>query len=243
MARIKHFPSCFSCFTVLIYYYPTLAAKYVLHIQQITILECHEKTVSSVAQSCLTLYDTMNLSTPVLPVHQQLPESTQTHVHWVGDVIQPPHPLSSPFPSAFNLSQHQGLFNESVLRIRWPKCWSFSISPSNEYSGLISFTIDWFDHFFVQGTLKSLLQHHSSKASFLQCSAFFMVQLSHPYMTDGKAVGNQEKCLYHGIHSVVKLTNSHLFQVWKVFDIRDLKGKIRVFLGLSENSNECNYFI
>ena len=78
--------------------------------------------------------------------------------------------------------------NDSVLRIRWPKYWSFNISPSNEYSGLISFTMDWLDLFAVQGTLKSLLQHHSSKASILQCSAFFMVHLSHPYMTTGKTI-------------------------------------------------------
>ena len=115
------------------------------------------------------------------------------------------HPTVSsfviPFPPAFNLSQHQGksqffpwsfqtLSNESVLPIRWPKYWSFSfsISPSNEHSGLISIRIDWFDLLAIQGTLKSLLQHHSSKASILQCSAFFMVQLSHPYMTTGKTI-------------------------------------------------------
>ena len=100
------------------------------------------------------------------------------------------HPLSSPSPPAFNLSQHQGLFHESVLWIRWPKDWSFSfsISPCNEYSGLISFRIDWFDLLAVQGALKSLLQHHSSKASILWCSAFLMDQLSHPYMTSGKTI-------------------------------------------------------
>ena len=127
----------------------------------------------------------MHCSTPGLLVHHQLPELAQTHVHGVGDAIQPSHPLSSPFPPAFNLSQHQVFSNESVLCIRWPKYWnfSFSISPSNEYSGLISFRIDWFDLLAVQDTLKSLLQHHSSKASILQCSAFIMVQLSHPYMT------------------------------------------------------------
>ena len=105
-----------------------------------------------------------------------LPEHAQTHVHWVGDAIQPSHPLLSPSPPAFNLSQHQGLSSESVLHIRWPKCWnfSFSISPSNEYSGQISLKIDWFDLLAVQGTLKSLLQHHSSKASVLWHSAFFM---------------------------------------------------------------------
>ena len=121
----------------------------------------------SVAQSCLTLCNPMNHSTPGLPVHQ-LPEFTQTHVHWVGDAIQASHPLSSPSPPAFNLSQHQGL-SESVIRIRCPKCWSFSfsISPSNEYSGLISFRIDLVNFLAVQGTLKSLLQHHGSKASIL----------------------------------------------------------------------------
>ena len=135
---------------------------------------------SSVTQSCTTLCNPMHCSTPGFPVHHHLPELAQTHVHRVGDAIQPSHPLLSPSSPAFNLSQHQGLFpNESVLHIRWPKCWhfSFNVSPSNEYSGLISFRIDWFDLLAVQGTLKSLLQHHSSKASVLQCSAFFMVQL------------------------------------------------------------------
>ena len=124
------------------------------------------------------------------PVHRQLPELTQAHVHCVGDAIQPAHPLSSPSPPAFNPAQHQGLSNESVLPIRWPKYWSFSfsISLSNEYSGLISFRIDRLDLLAVQGTLKSLLQHHSSKASILWCSAFFTVQLSHLYMTTGKTI-------------------------------------------------------
>ena len=100
--------------------------------------------------------------------------------------------LCHPSPSlpAFNLSQHQGLSNESVLHIRCPKYWSFSfsISPSSEYSGLISFRMNWLDRLAVQGTLKSLLQHYSSKASVLRCSAFFIVQLSHPYMTTGKTI-------------------------------------------------------
>ena len=125
-----------------------------------------------------------------LPVHHQLLELTQTNVHWVGYAIQRYHPLSSPlllppiFPSIRVFS------NETVLHIRWPKYWSFSfnISPSNEYSGLVSFRMDWLDLLAVQGTLKSLLQHHSSKASIFQCSAFFMVQLSHPYMTTGKSI-------------------------------------------------------
>ena len=141
---------------------------------------------SSVAQSCPAL-DSMDCSTPSLPVHHQLLELAQTHVHRVGNAIQPSRPLSSPSP-AFSLSQHQGFSNESVLHIRWPKYWSFSISPSNKYSGLISFKINWFDLLAVQGTLKSLLQRHSSKASILQCSVFFMVQLSHPYMTTGKSI-------------------------------------------------------
>ena len=125
-----------------------------------------------------------------LPVRHQLQEFTQTHVHWVSDAIQPSHPLLSPSPPAFNLSQHQGLFNESALCFRWPMYWSFSfnISPSNEHPGLISFRMDWLDLLAVQGTLKSLLQHHSSKASVLWCSAFFIVQLSHPYMTNGKTI-------------------------------------------------------
>ena len=124
-------------------------------------------------------------STPGLPVHHQLLDFTQTRVHWVIDAIQPSYPLSSPYSPAFNLSQHQGL-----LHIRWPQYWSFSfnISPSKEHSGLISFRTDWLDLPVVQGTLKSLLQHHSSKASILWHSAFFIVPLSHPYMTAGKTI-------------------------------------------------------
>ena len=123
-------------------------------------------------KSCPTLCNPMDCSTSGLPVHHQLPEFTQTHVHQVSDAIQPSHPLSSPSPPAFNLSQHQVLSNESVLCIRWPKYWSFSfsISPSNVHPGLISFRMDWLDLLAVQGTLKSLLQHHSSKASILQLS-------------------------------------------------------------------------
>ena len=134
---------------------------------------------SSVAQSCPTLSDPMDCSTPGFPVHHHLPELAQTHVHWVSDAIQPSilcHPLlllPSIFPSIRVFS------SESVLRIRWPKYWSFSfsISPSSEYSGLISFRIDQFDLLAVQGTLKSFLQRHSSKASILWLSAFFIVQL------------------------------------------------------------------
>ena len=126
----------------------------------------------------------MDCNTPGLFVRHQLPELAQTHIHRVCDTIQSSHPLLSPSPPAFNLSQHQGIFSESVLCIRWPKYWSFSfsINPSNGYSGLISFRMNWLDIFAVQGTLRSLLQHHSSKASILWCSAFFMFQFSHPYM-------------------------------------------------------------
>ena len=128
---------------------------------------------------------------PGLPVHHQLPEFTQSHVHRVGDAIQPFHPLLSLLlpPSVF--PSIRVFSNESALRIRWPKYWSFSfsISSSNEYSRLISFRMDWFDLLAVQGTLESLLQHHSSKASILLCSAFFIVRLSHPYMTTGKTIG------------------------------------------------------
>ena len=125
---------------------------------------------------------------PGFPVCHQLPELAQTHVHLVGDAIQLFPPLLSPSPSAFNLSQHQGLFQLVSFSCQVAKVLSlsFSISPLTEYSGLISFWIDWFDLLAVQGTLKSLLQHHSSKASILRCSAFFTVQLSHPCMTMGK---------------------------------------------------------
>ena len=128
----------------------------------------------------------MDCSTPDFPVRHQLLEVTQTHVHQVGDAIQPFHPLSFSSPPALNLFQHQGLFKW----VRWPKFWSFSfsISLSNEYSGLISFKIDWLDLLADQGTPKSLLQHHSSKASILPHSAFFIGQLSHPHMTTGKTI-------------------------------------------------------
>ena len=122
--------------------------------------------------------------------HHQLLEFTQTHLHRVSDAIQPSHPLLSPSPPAFNLSQHQGLFQWVSFTSGGQSIGSFSfnISPSNEYSGLISFMIDWLDLLAIQGTLKSLLQHHSSKASILLFSAFFIVQLSHPFMTTGKTI-------------------------------------------------------
>ena len=175
---------------------------------------------SSVAQSCLTLCDPMNLSTLGLPVHHQLLEFTQTHVHWVRDAIQPSHPLSSPSPPTFNLFHYQGLFQW----VRWPKYWSFSfnISPSDEHSGLISFRMDWLDLLAVQGTLKSLFQHHSSKASILWCSAFFIVQLSHPYMTTGKTidltfVGKVMSLLFNMLSRLVKTflpRSKHLLISW-----------------------------
>ena len=143
---------------------------------------------SSVSQSCPTLrpHESQHARPPC---PSQLPELTQTHVHRVSDAIQPSHPLSSPSPPAPNPSQHQSLFHESTLRMRWPEYWSFSFSiiPSKEIPGLISFRMDWLDLLAIQGTLKSL-QHHSSKASILPRSAFFTVQLSHPYMTTGKTI-------------------------------------------------------
>ena len=146
----------------------------------------------SVAKLCPTLCNPMDCSMPGLPVYHQLLEFTQTHVHWVSEPFN--HlilcrPLL--FPSSI-IPSIKVFSSESVLRNRWPKYWSFSfrigsISPSNEYSGLISFRMDWLNLLAVQGTLKSLLQHHSSKASILWRSAFFIVQLSHPYMTTGNS--------------------------------------------------------
>ena len=140
--------------------------------------------------SCVRLCDPMNHSTPGLPVHHQLPGITQTHIHRVRDAIQPSHLgrpllLLPPIPPSIRV-----FCNESTLCMRWPKYWtfSFSIIPSKEIPGLISLRMDWLDLPAVQGTLKSLLQHHSSKASVLQCSAFFTVQHSHPYMTTGKTI-------------------------------------------------------
>ena len=157
--------------------------------------------IRSVAQSCPTLCDPMNRSMPGLPVHHQLLEFTETHVHPVVDddlmasmesvmpsshlILCRPLLLLPPIPPSIRVFS-----NESALRMRWPKYWSFSfnISPSNEHPGLISLRIDWLDLLAVKRTLKSLLQHHSSKASILQCLAFFIVQLSHPNMTTGKII-------------------------------------------------------
>ena len=134
----------------------------------------------------------MNRSTPSLPVHHQLPEFTQTQTQFIESVMPSSHLILSlpllllpPIPPSITVFS-----NESTLRMRWPKYWSFSfsISPSKEYPGLISFRMDWLDLPVVQGILKSLLQHHSSKASILWRSAFFTVQLSYPYMTTGKTI-------------------------------------------------------
>ena len=145
---------------------------------------------SSVAHSCPTLCDPMNRSTPGLPVHHQLPSplklmSIELVMPFSHLILCRPLLLLPPIPPSIRVFS-----NESTLRMRWPKYWSFSfsISPSNEHLGLISFRMDWFDLLAVQGTLKSLLQHHSSKASILQRSAFFTVELSHPYMTTGKTI-------------------------------------------------------
>ena len=144
----------------------------------------------SVAQLCLTLCDPMNRSTPGLPVYHQLPEFTQTHIH--RSVMPSSHLiLRRPLLLLPSIPPSIRVFsNKSALHIRWPKYWSFSfsISPSNEHPGLISFRMNWLDLLAVQGTLKSLLQHHSSKASIFWHSAFFTVQLSRPYMTIGKTI-------------------------------------------------------
>ena len=131
----------------------------------------------------------MDCSTPGFPVHHQLPELAQTHVHRVGNAMEPSHPLTSPSLPASVFPSIRVFINESDLHIRWLKYWniSFNISPSNEHPGLISFRMDWLDLLAVQGTLKSILQHHSSKSLILKCSAFFTVQLLHPYMTTGKS--------------------------------------------------------
>ena len=151
-------------------------------------------------------------SQPGLPVHHQHSESTQTHVHRVGDAIQPSHPLSFPSPPAPNPSQHQGLFQWVNLSHEVAKVleFSFSISPSNEHPGLISFRMDWLDLLAVQGTLKSLLQHHSSKPSIFWRSAFFTVQLSHPYMTTRKTIALTRQTFVGKVMSLLFNTLSRL---------------------------------
>ena len=175
-----------------------------------------ETQFGSVAQSCPTLWDPMDYSTPGLPVHHQLPEFTQIHVHWVSDAIQPSHPLSSLSPPAFNLAQHPGLFQwvSSSNQVAKELELQLHHSPANEYSGLVSFRIDWFDLLVVQGTLKSLLQHHTSKASILQWSAFFIVQLSHLYMTTRKTIALTRQTFVDKIISLLFNMLSRLFTVF-----------------------------
>ena len=182
---------------------------------------------SSVTQLCPTLCNILDCSMPGFPVHHQLPELAQTHVHWVSDAIQQFQSLSSPSPSALNLSQHQGLFQwvSSSHQVATYLNFSFSISPSSEYSGLISFMINWFDLLAVQRILKSLLQYHSSKASILRCSAFFMVQVLYPYMTTGKTialtmwtfVGKETSLLFNMLHfslSIHRYISTSLSKFW-----------------------------
>ena len=142
------------------------------------------------------LCDPMDCSMSGLTIHYKLPESTQTHVHWVVDAIQPSHPLSSPSPPVLNLSQHQGLFKWVISSHQVAKGLEFQLQhQSFKWTpGLISFRLDWLDLLAVQGTHRSLLQHHSSKASILRRSAFFIVQLSHPYMTTGKILALMDLC-------------------------------------------------
>ena len=158
----------------------------------------------------------MNCSTRGFPVFHHLPELAPTHVHWVSDAIQASHPPSSPSPPAFNLSHLQGLSNESALCNRCSKYWSFSysFSPSNEYSGLFSFRVDWFDLLAAKGTLKSLVKNHGSKASIPQCSAFFMIQLTHPYMTTGRTVVLTRWNFVSKVISLVFNTLSRFFTVF-----------------------------
>ena len=169
---------------------------------------------SSVAQLCPTLCDPRNRSTPGLPVHHQLPEFTQTHVHRVGDAIQPSHPLSSPSPPAPDPSSIRVFSSEPTLHMWWRKYWSFSfsISPSKEHTGLVSFRMDWLDLLAVQGILKSLLQNYNSKALILRHSAFFTVQLSHPYMTTGKTIVLTRRTFVGKVMSLTLLFDSFILE-------------------------------
>ena len=167
-----------------------------------------------------------------IPCPSPLPEFSRTHAHQVTDAIQPSHPLSSPSPPAFNPSQHQGLFQGVSSPIRWPKYWSFSfnVSPSNEHSGLISFRMGWLDLLAVQGTLMSLLQHHSSKAPILRHSAFFIVQLSHPYMTTGKTIA---LAIWISVGKVMSL----LFNMLSTLVITFLPRSKRLFISWLQSSS------
>ena len=169
----------------------------------------------------------MYCSTQGLPIHHQLPEFTQTHVHWISDSIQPSHLLLFLSPPTFGFPSIRVFSNDSLLHIRWPKCWSFSfsISPSSEYSELIYFRRDWLDLLEVQETVRSLLQQHHSKASILRHSAFFIVQHSHPYMTTGKIIAltreaffGKKMSLIFNMLSALVITflprNKHLLIPW-----------------------------
>ena len=173
------------------------------------------KNISSVQSlGPVQLCHPMDCSTPGFPVHHQYPELAQTHVHLVSDAIQPSHPLSSPSLPAFNLSQHQGLFQWVTCLHQVAKVLVLQLqhqSFSNNYSGLISFRMDWLD---FQGTLKSLLQHHSSKASIFWCSVFFIVQLSHPYMTTGKTIALTRRTLVGKLESLLFNMLSRLVTVF-----------------------------
>ena len=173
----------------------------------------------------------MDCSTPSLPVHHQLPKLAQTHVHLLSDDMQPAHPLSSPLLLLLIIPSNRVFSNESTLNIRWPKYWSFSFSITsfNEYSGLISFRIDWFDLLAVQGTLKSLLQHHSSKTSVLWCSAFFMVQFSHLYMTIGKTIALTIQTFVRKVMSFKRHNDFFLTQVkWNLCTKPKIVGMNRI---------------
>ena len=173
----------------------------------------------------------MNCSTPGLPVQHQIPEFTQTHVHQVGDAIQPSHPLSPllllpPIPPSIRVFS-----NESTLPMRWPKYWSFSfsISPSKEHLGLISFRMYWLHLLAVQGTLKSLLQHNS-QASIIRHLAFFMVQLSHPYMTAGKTTA---LTIWTFVSKVISLRFKKNFMLWLCSDSLAIPSVLTVLRGLT----------
>ena len=169
----------------------------------------------------------MDCSTPGFPVHHQLLEFTQTHVHWTSDATQPSHPVSFPSSFAFSISQHQGLFKWVSSSHQVPKYWSFSlsISPSSEYLGPISSRMDWLDLLDVKGTLNSLLQHHSSKTLILPCLPFFIVQVSHPYMTTGKTIALTRWTFVDKVMSL--LFNMLSMLVSKMFLSGDLGGQWR----------------
>ena len=178
----------------------------------------------------------MDYSMPGFHVHHQLLELPQTHVHWIGDAIQSPQPLLSPSPPVFNHSLHQGLFKwvGSSHQVTKVLEFSFNISPSNEYSGLISFRMDWLDFPAVQGTLKSLFQHHSSKASILWFSVLFIVQLWHPYMTTGKTIALTRRTFVGKVMSLLFNTLSRFVIAVKGYRLTILKLLHYTYTGTNE---------